>query len=172
MTPLVENRHVERCLSLIIILYGLRWIIPAIGAMIQWMPFWGNPYYSYNSWYVCAAGLSQVIVGCWLLIFFSVVVQWIGYFATREYARSKRCWSVQEILALPLILWAFTELVYIFYCTVDLLIVLVYYGGDLEAGSLPLWLVVVLLYPTAVFLFLFYVRPITIWLLRRTEPQS
>jgi hypothetical protein len=167
MIPRIDNRHVERCLSLIVILYGLRWIIPGIRPMLQCMPIPGNPH---NSWYECFVGLSQVIVGCWLLIFFSSAVQWIGYFATRECIRSKRCWAILDVLALSLILWAFTELVFIFFGAVNVLVVLTFYAGEFYEGTALGWLVVMLLYPIAMVLFLFYVRPVTRWLLRRTEP--
>ena len=88
MKPLAENRHVERILSLIVILYGLRLMIPVGEESVQyigWLPV-----------------LPRATVGCLLFIFFPYVVQAIGYFATERTPRLKRLWFASEIVAIPI----------------------------------------------------------------------
>jgi len=104
----LENKHVERILSLIVILYGLRLIIPNVLEFI---------FYVQDSGYVSVAvfAMSHVLAGCLLIVFIARIVQAIGYFATEGENRSNRCWSLGEILAVPLIFFAFTEFLYVFF---------------------------------------------------------
>ena len=116
MKPFLENSTVERILSLIVILYGLRLIIPsgedivygAIASVTGWISFFDH----LPGWLFV---LSKPVVGCLLIVFFPHVVQWIGYFATEGKNRSIRHWSAREILAAPIILYAFTELLYVLF---------------------------------------------------------
>ena len=103
MTP-IENRHVERILSLLVILYGWWLIVPngeslIFATMQGWNPFSFPGVYS----------LSSIVAGCCLLLFFPLIVRWCGYFATAERIRSERQWYSTELLAIPIVLFVFVQ---------------------------------------------------------------
>jgi len=162
MKPLAENRHVERILSLIVILYGLRLLIPVgeeIPLYIGWLPV-----------------LPRATVGCLLIVFFPRVVQIIGYFATAGTPRSERRWFAGEIVAIPIILHAFTEIFFVFYYSVSLISWIVCYLNYYES----VWLLLNqsgairgipenTVYFVVAMLLLFYTRRIAAWLLRLVE---
>jgi len=164
MKPLLENRQVECLLSLIVIVYALRWAIPYTEAVIQEIPIFDKTSYL-NIW----LGLSQIAASCLLIVFFPRVVQWIGYFATSGKSRSKRRWFSREILAIPLILYAFTECIWVFLNIVYLLsaMVMALFVRDTELFSLlNEWSLTLLVYFGFAVVVLFNARYIAVWLLR------
>ena len=161
----LENKHVERILSLIVIMYGLRLIIPNIMDAILYM----------QSGYVSEVTftLSHIVAGCLLIVFFARIVQVIGYFATKGEIRSKRCWCLNEILAIPLILYAFTEFLLVFVygvywntvCFYPHEFLGVWYDWSKSSAYLS-WLSLYLVIATVI---LFNARRIAVWLLRIVE---
>ena len=162
MKPLAENQHVERILSLIVILYGLRLMIPVGEESLQYIG--------------CLPVLPRATVGCLLFIFFPYVVRAIGYFATERTPRLKRLWFASEIVAIPIILHAITEILVVFYYGVSLISWLTYFFDCYESRwqllnesgairgipeSAAYFMVAMLL--------LFYARRIAAWLLRIVE---
>jgi len=108
MTP-IENRHVERILSLLVILYGLWLIIPSGERLIfTTMQIWGQGWWSLFNFPVIS-NLSSIVAGCCLLLFFPLIARWCGYFATAERIRSERQWYSTELLAIPIVLFVFVQ---------------------------------------------------------------
>jgi len=170
MKPQMENKHVERILSLIVIMYGLRLIIPNVETIILGILQYGISFDS-SSWNYFGYYLINVTVGCLLIIFFPQVVQWIGYFATGGKIRSKRRWFPKEILAVPLILYAFTEFLYVFfYASTILLIIslslLIDFVFPWDIGNDFMYLPVILVYSGFAMIVLLNARHIAVWLLR------
>ena len=179
----VENKHAERILSLLVILYGLWLVIPNVDMVIAALT-WGGYififfYFEVHSQsYALSYALPRIAIGCWLLFFFPYVVRWVGYFATHEKVRSKRCWSPFEILAVPLILFIFAELLLVFFVCSDTLAMLVS-PDDLIAGFVHFhysgWsgfivgFFALLLYLAIAVVCLLCVRPITAWLLHKAD---
>jgi hypothetical protein len=163
----LENKQVERILSLIIILYGLRLIVPNI---MEFVLFVQNS--NHVSWTVST--LSLIIAGCLLIVFFARIVQAVGYFATEGKNRSERCWFLDEILAVPLILYAFAEFLYLF-CTGVFWIAVCFYPQYSSWGIWCDWkrslvlLPVLLIYFSVAAVILFHARRIAAWLLRIVE---
>jgi len=167
MTLPLENKHVERILSLIVILYGLRLVIPNVLELFFYVQDSGNV-----AWTVDA--LSYIIAGCLLIVFFARIVQAVGYFATEGENRSDRRWFLNEILAIPVILFAFTEFLYVFFQGVVCSIACFYpyqdfYGiwqdWNKNLVRFP-WLFLYFAVATAI---LFHARRIAAWLLRLVE---
>ena len=172
MKPFIENRHVERVLSFIVILYGLGVIIQNTYTLIlyvRYLTISGN--IPGAAW-----ALSQIIAGCLLLVFFSRVVQGIGYFATEGKKRSARRWFASNLIAVPLILFAFTEILYVFYNGAFLAVICccpydyfgVWYNWTYSIASF----FVLLVYFVIAIMLLFYARRIAAWLLRISAPKS
>jgi len=167
MKPLLENKQVERILSLIVIMYGLRLTIPSAKSVIL-----GDPY-NFFHWYFIWCYLISMLAGCLLIIFFPHVVQWIGYFATGGKARSRRRWLSKEILAIPLVLYVFTEFLYVFFnvafITPVLLMSLFYDPSFLRVRVDASCLLIVpfcFVYFGFAVIVLFSARYIAVWLLR------
>jgi hypothetical protein len=163
MKPLAENRHVERILSLLVILYGLRLVIPCIEEIplyTGWLPI-----------------LPRATVGCLLIIFFPRVVQAIGYFATAGKPRQHRRWHAREIVAVPIILLAFTEFLFFVYGGMYLVALLIYdynihsnIGWDYYNWTQPLAMLQNMTgYFIVTILLLLYARHIATWFLRIVE---
>jgi len=163
MKPLAENRHVERVLSLLVILYGLRLVIPAgeeIPLYIGWLPI-----------------LPRATVGCLLIIFFPRIVWAIGYFATAGKPRQHRRWFAREIVAIPIILLAFTEFLLVVYDGMYLVAKIAYdynlhskIGWDCyEWRHIPSVLQTMAGYFIVTMLLLFFARRIATWFLRIAE---
>ncbi|MCL2743151.1 MAG: hypothetical protein FWE67_04800 [Planctomycetaceae bacterium] len=160
----LENRLVEIVLSLLIIMYGLRLIIPtdmSIIVQIQhgWFPaFRELPY---------QIGIPlYIIAGCLLIVFFARIVQMVGYIATGEKIRSKRSWLLGEILAVPCILYAFVLFLFVFLAGTQV-VVFCFYEQGLFVGIKGLAIFSMLLFYLAVAaLILFRARSIAAWLLR------
>ena len=107
MTP-IENRHVERILSLLVVLYGL-WLIVSSGERLFFtsMHGWGQSWGPFGLTII--SNLSGVVAGCCLLLFFPTIVRWCGYFATAERIRSERQWYSTELVAIPIVLFVFVQ---------------------------------------------------------------
>jgi len=161
MHPL-KNQQIERILSLIVIVHGLWFVIPNVEVMIYCQ--------SRTDFFCSGLNLMQITIGCLLIVFFSRIVQWIGYFATEGKPRLKRRWLGKEILAIPLILYVFTEFLLVFTNIGSLILMALYY----EYGFLwkkPDWLRVLpvsLVYLSFAVIVLFSARRIAAWLLRVT----
>ena len=167
MNP-IDNRHVERIVSLLVVLYGL-WLLGSCGAaIVQNVIVYG--------WNVSAVVLvlSQIIVGCCLLIFFPFIVRWAGYFATKERNRLERRWFAAEIVALPVILYVFAHFLYVLYSCLQVIMSTMFSFsccGDAYAitGKVGIAVVIalsLLVYIAVVAAVLFYARRIAAWLLR------
>ena len=171
MKPIMENRQVERILSLIVILYGLRLIIPNIVELILYLQASGyHPGTAFT--------LSKILVGCLMILVFPRIVQGVGYFATEGKLRSRRCWFSHEILAAPIILYAFAEYLYVFIFGVYLIEMIFRYGSvtgwwylydgrRAVAEGLQL-----LTYFAVAVTLLFYARRIAVWLLQIALTES
>jgi hypothetical protein len=163
----LENKQVERILSLIIILYGLRLIVPNVFEFVWYVQVPDDV-----SWAVLI--LLHIIVGCLLIVFFVRIVQVVGFFATEGKNRSERCWFLNEILAVPLILYAFTEFLFvlfygIFWCAVWLYPCYSSWGIWCDWRASLVRLPVLLLYFSVAGVILFHARRIATWLLCKIE---
>jgi len=165
MKPLLENRQVECLLSLIVIVYGLQLAIWYTEAVIL--------YVLVASYLFVWLNLIQVMANCLLIVFFPRIVQWIGYFATAGKPRSKRRWRSWEILAIPLVLYAFSVFLLVFLHIVDLFSVMsmALFVRDAEFLSLLYdyridWFFILLVYFGFAVVVLFNARYIAVWLLR------
>ena len=164
----MENRHVECLLSLIVIMYGLTVIIPNAEAVILHLSRLERASYIFI-W----LNLTTVVAGCLWIVFFPRIVQWTGYFATAGKPRSRRRWFSKEILAIPLILFALTEFLYVFLQVAALLSITLtdLFISDTEFLSLFYgtgisWFLIVLFYLGFAAMVLFNARRIAAWLLR------
>jgi hypothetical protein len=163
----LENKQVERILSLIIILYGLRLIVPNVMEFVLSVQVPDNV-----SWTVST--LSLIVAGCLLIVFFARIVQSVGYFATEGKKRSERLWFLDEILAVPLILYAFTEFLLtffygIFWCAVWFYPCYDSWGIWCDWTRSLVWFPILLLYFSVASVILFHARRIAAWLLRIVE---
>ena len=166
MTPIENkfaNRHVERILSLLVILYGL-WLVGLNGeGIIRTITHEEIPFV-----FLISAPL-QIIIACCLIIFFSPIVCWSGYFATGEKVRSERRWAIKEITALPLILYAFVHVLSVLSSSLFMVITLVSHGlGEhlhSQIGGAMIVISLLLLYVFMVAVILRYARRIVAWLL-------
>jgi len=174
----IENRHAERVLSLLVILYGLWLVIPNAEILIHyltrgWYPFVFFFFEFYSQSYTLSYTLSKIAIGCCLILFFPYIVRWVGYFATHEKIRSKRHWSPFEVLAVPLILFIFAEFLIVFFFCIDTFAMITV--SDMEtvySGKIFFsWGIffAVLLYLAIAVVCLLCVRPITAWLLHKAD---
>jgi len=163
MKPLAENQHVERILSILVILYGLRLLIPVseeFPMYIGWLPI-----------------LPRATVGCLLIVFFPRVVRAIGYFATAGKPRQHRRWFAREIVAIPIILLAFTEFLFVVYNGMYLAALVSYdYNlhskigwDDYDSRRILAVLQNMTLYVAVAMPLLLYARRMATWLLRMVE---
>jgi hypothetical protein len=156
--PLLENRHVERVLSLLIILYGSWLIVSGIEILIRAIMHGWNPF---------GNAVPKVIVGFLLIIFFSIVVQGICSVATRVTIRSQRRWSACEILALPIVLVFFAYILSSFF--IGLFMITLFFSDWTmwqRMGSFSLIFIYTFIHIAVIVLILSYARSITAWLLR------
>ncbi|GEM_PF-2713047 len=165
MKPLLENRQVERLLSLFIILYGLWLAIPYAETIVVFTQRYENLFTWLN--------LVQLVGSCLLIVFFSWVVRWIGYFATAGKPRSERRWFAKEILTIPLVLYVFTTFFTVFLDVASLLSVMFMasFIRDTEFSYLlheygVAWFFILLVYCGFAAVVLFNARRIVVWLLR------
>jgi hypothetical protein len=162
----LENKHVERILSLLIILYGLRLIIPNVLEFILCMQD-----ADYMSWAIDA--LTHIIGGCLLIVFFANIVQTIGFFATKGTNRQERRWYLDEIFAVPLIFFVFTEFFYVLFYGVFSIAIIFYpyeFWGIMDCWNNSLFRSLSMLFALSIAIaILFYVRCIAAWLLWLVE---
>jgi hypothetical protein len=162
----LENKHVERILSLIVILYGLRLIIPNGLDFILCLQD-----ADYMSWAIYA--LMHIIGGCLLIIFFANIVQAIGSFATKGTNRQERRWYLDEILAVPLILFAFTEFFHVLFYGVFSIAIIFHpyeFWGIMDCWNNSLFRSLSMLLALVIAIaILLYVRSIAAWLLWLVE---
>jgi len=174
----IENRHAERILSLLVILYGLWLVIPNAEILLHfltrgWYPFVFFFFEFYSQSYTLSYTLSKIAIGCWLILFFPYVVHWVGNFSSHEKVRSKRHWSPFEFFAASLILFIFSECLIVFFFVVDTLVMIT--APDIEIVYSEEfffnWGVIFfpLLYLGIAVLCLLCVRPITAWLLCKAD---
>jgi len=180
MTPAQKNRQVECILSLIVIVYALRLIILNIETVILYLPqlLWAwleygetpRQFFDLQFWSNIGLVLAQVAIGSLLIFFFPRVVQWIGYFATKRKLRSKRRWFSWEILAIPLILFAYIQFLGSLFQIISIisLIPTVIYADDyLDYLGYNLGMIFIgLVYLGFAVVVLFNARYIAVWLLR------
>ncbi|MCL2004850.1 MAG: hypothetical protein FWG73_01685 [Planctomycetaceae bacterium] len=156
----IENRHVERILSLMVILYGLWFLIVPVEKMI-WYASIFNLYSSPPM-----LPFSEIVAGCCLIIFFPYVVRGIAYCATKEKIREQRRWGACEIFALPLILFGLAMLL-AHVCGLDMIIFGLRQSYFAGYGALSICFGL-LLSVAVVVAFLCCTRLIAAWLLRKT----
>ena len=132
----------------------------------------------YSQSYALSYALPRIAIGCWLLFFFPYIVRWVGYFATHEKVRSKRCWSPFEILAVPLVLFIFAELLLVFFVCSDYFAMLASSDQTIASfvhfhhsgwSGIIVGFFALLFYIAITVVVLLCVRPITAWLLRKTD---
>ena len=165
MNP-IENRHIERILSLIVILYGLwlpvQYVELIVWYALRWLPlfetFFSEGFYA----------SSRIVAGCCMIVFFPYVVRWVGYFSTHEKIRSERRWSSREIAAVPLTLLGLTVFLETCCSFIDLFVQGVRYG-HYGWSEFIMAFFALLLFVAVIAVFLCYARLIATWLLRKAD---
>ena len=180
MKPAQKNRQVECILALIVIVYALRLMILNVETVILYVPqlLWAwleygetpRQFFDLQFWSNIVLVLAQIVIGSLLIFFFSRVVQWIGYFATKRKLRSKRRWFSWDIIAVPLVLHAFIAFLSLFTLLVSLLPMVLTYTGpwmddDLIGYCMGVIFLLLIDFGFAVVV-LFNARRIAGWLLR------
>jgi len=166
----LENKHVERVLSLIVIFYGLWLIVQNTTHFIVFMQR-GIDFMQITLTFV----LPNMIVGCLLMIFFARVVQWVGYFATGGAKRPNRHWHVSEIVAIPLIFYIFTIFVSLFKAVVVVIFFCFYDFSGIQGnfdGNFFIGLSVLLFCLFVLTVILFRTRRLAAWFLRLADRCS
>ena len=178
----IENRRAERILSLLVILYGLWLVIPNVDMVLAALTCSSYNfiffYFEIDSQsYAWSYALPRIAIGCWLLFFFPYVVRWVGYFATHEKVRLKRCWSPFEILAVPLVLFIVTEFLLVFFVCSDYLAmftssdesIISFVQFHYSWSGIIVGFFALLLYVAIAVVVLLCVRPITAWILGKAD---
>ena len=163
MNPPLSPRRVDTLLSLIVISWGfwlLTWrlyiYLPMLSSLMDGLHIGGRP-----------------LCGLLLIVFFPVIVDQIGYWATKERQRGKRIWSFQHLAAIPFVLYAIHLLIDTV-VVISLVVFRSFYCIGQDAyfsfgdflGSL---LFAILLQICFAAFFLLLARPMAAWLTRRAS---
>lgn len=169
MKSLLTNRQVERLLSLLVILWGLRLAIPAGEILLGYLFSLAPIRYDDSQWWT---SLWMIGVGAALVAFFPPVVRFATYYASEGKPREKRRWFARDLVAIILVLYACCEILYVVnqgfaflaYVMTDFYFVFRFDFWHLLKRPAQLTA-----YLAAAFVILFYARPLSGWILRQTR---